>query len=40
LVARVLPDRPELRDLLLDLAFPEDPFPPDPAAETVGDQTP
>jgi hypothetical protein len=40
MIARLLPDRQELRDLLLDMAFPEDPFRPDPAAETVGDQTP
>jgi hypothetical protein len=40
MVARLLPDRPELRLLLLDMAFPDEPFRPDPAAETVGDETP
>jgi tetratricopeptide (TPR) repeat protein len=39
MVASLLPDRPELRLLLLDQAFPDDPFMPDPTAD-AGDPVP
>jgi hypothetical protein len=39
MVARLLPDRPELRLLLLDMAFPDDPFMSDPKAD-AGDPAP
>ncbi len=33
MIAQILPKRPELRLLIMDQLFPEDPFQPDPRAD-------